>query len=243
MKSGTIPEFPHFLHLGDSFAQIPFLATMATFDITQEHDGIVIISGFGDKHWETAAYVNGQLFASDRHGFEDDQPATKLCKHLATLSGHAWREYTTHFGWRLRSWCEVPKSLAEYDAQTLQHFKEMTPESFLDEIGAPAIPRKPDEELGLMSRAYELSGGNSAQYHAWHADWLGTKGCFSDRFQSEIDRFILLYARDELKSESSQQAWNQQRELLLSHLSEYLLEAYRAEKPLDPVAARARKVT
>lgn len=216
---------------------------MTALDITNVSNGIVVVSGFGEKHWETAIYINGELFAEGRDALEDDHPATKLCKHLAGKAGYSWEERETHIWWRMSSYSDIPGTLAEYDAATVQAYKEDYEQQYLEFSRESYIPSSQEEENRHAYHAYALSGGDETQFKPWYETWLKEKQSFNDRFRAEVDKFLLLQARRNPDEEWETSPSREQQKKLRKYLAEYLLEMFRAEKPLDPVAKRARAAT
>ena len=215
---------------------------MPTLDITNIRGDLVIVSGFGLKHWETAVYLKGALFASGRDGFEDaDHPATKLSKHLAAEAGYSWVERETHIWWRQGSWSDIPESLSEYDALTLEAYRATSEQGYLESIRGAYIPRNVEEERHNVAGAFAFSGGDEDQFETWYSAWLENHRSFNDRYRSEVDKRIILDARrKESDSVEVTLASAEQYKVLQDLLTGYLLEAYRADKPLDTVAIRAQ---
>jgi hypothetical protein len=224
----------------ESFSSSKNVPHMTTLDITNTSTGIILLQGFGEKHWETGIYLNGNLFEGGRDDFEEDEPSTKLCRFLAKEAGYSWEEHTTHIWWRLSSYSDIPGTLAEYDEQTVQAYRNASVDDYAAGLEQLFIPDKRDEEYRMMYRAFALSGGDDVQFDTWYDGWLQTHRSFNDRHRADMDRYLALGARVRNDESSMRDALEQQRNVLRGHLKQYLVDAYRADKPLDPVAKRAR---
>ena len=215
---------------------------MTTFDITQKHDGIVVLSDFGRKYRKTAVYLHGELFTTSRDGYKDDHPATKLSKHLAAEAGHVWREYTTHIWWHLSNQFDIPETLADYDAATTEAYRTAWAGKYLEYIESSDIPRGPEDEEWLVRRHYVLSGGKEEDFVTWYyTTWLESRKSYNERCRNDMDKYQLLEAICNWHPDDVRGEIDQQHQVLRAHLREYLLGVYRATKPLDPVAERAGK--
>ena len=204
---------------------------MKTLDITKTHEGIVVLTGFGGKHWETGYYLNGKLYAEGREGLEDAEALAKLCKKLAKDAGCSWSERLTHIWWRLESYSDIPKTLSAYDAKTVKAYQTQGEEA-LEEVVGSFTSRESDEKY-RVSKAYELGGGAEDKFEAWYAEYLTQMGSFNRMHDEKMARYLRL-SRD-----TATDVFTQAQAELADLWRSYLFDVYRANKPLDPVAKRA----
>lgn len=215
---------------------------MKTLDITEVHDGLVIVHGFGDKDWDTAVYVDGNLVGQSREGFDDDQVSTNLSKHLAQKMGLAWEERITHIWWRRSFHSQAPATLAEYDKETLAGYQTAKADDFAQFIvDRVHIPRKTEDERYVAVFGYELSGGDSEQFNAWYETWRSENQSFNEKHRKEVDARLLLETRyREIPDNSLLAEINRHTSGLETLFIAYMRELYLANKPLDTVALRAK---
>jgi hypothetical protein len=207
---------------------------MKTLDVARTHDGIVVVSGFGAKAWETAYYVNGKLFAADRETPEDAKALRKLCKKLAKDLGYTWAERFTHIWWRLDSYVDVmPKTLAVYDRETVKAYERYSEEDLQDR--AVFISLRPADEMSAVSEVYELSGGLEDEFEDWYRAYLADVGTFN----AMHDEKLALYMR--LGRTTPDAEYREVQAELEDLTRAYLADVYRAPKPLDAVAKRVLK--
>jgi hypothetical protein len=204
---------------------------MKTLDVTKTHAGIVVLTGFGGKAWDTAYYLNGKLYAEGREDPSDSEALAKLCRKLAKDAGYAWSERLTHIWWRLSNHSDVPKTLAVYDAKTVKAYQTLGPSSF-DEMHVWVAQRASDE-MYMVSEAYELSGGAEGQFEGWYRDYLEKTGSFNSIHDDKLAR----YAR--MRPETPKAEFETCHGELATLMRAYLADVYRAPKPMDAVAKRA----
>ena len=207
--------------------------TLKTLDITKTHAGLVVLSGFGNDHWESAYYLNGKLYASG-DSVEDSQSLTKLCKKLARDAGYTWTERRTHIWWRLESFSDIPKTLKAYDRDTLEAYRKLGA-STLAELALNYVPSAVADEKEVVRQVYELAGGEHEQFEVWFINYLKTVGSFNKNFEAQVSRYLRLDGQtpaDEFKATLA--------DTLLCWRT-YLNGVFLASKPLDAVARRALK--
>jgi hypothetical protein len=147
----------------------------------------------------------------------------------------------THIWWRQASYHDAPKTLAEYGEKTLQAYRNATEKELQPMLDRLYTPRNADDERRYVHRAYVLSGGDSDQFGQWYETWVKQQQTFQDRFRDDFDKRLLMEARWQADGRGEFTAEHEAQIKLLEELTKaYVLDAYRAEKPLDPVALRAR---
>jgi hypothetical protein len=215
---------------------------MKTLDITEVHNGLVIVHGFGDKYWDTAVYVDGTIVGQSREGFDDDQVSTNLSKHLAQKMGLAWEERATHIWWRRSFHSQAPATLAEYDAKTVEGYQTADEDDFVEfVVNRIQVPRRAEDERYIAVLSYELSGGDCEQFDVWYETWLSENQSFNEKHRKEVDARLLLEARyREMPDDSLLPEIGQHTSELKALFVAYMREFYCTTKPLDPVAQRAK---
>jgi hypothetical protein len=217
---------------------------MRTLDINDSPNGIVILNGFGDKDWEFATYLNGKLIGQSRQDLEEDHPSLKLNRLLAVEAGLSWEERLTHIWWRTTFYCTAPDTLSEYVEKTLEAFRNASEKDLQPVLERAYIPREPADAIRQVGWAYSLGGGAEGQFDSWYKNWLVAQQSFEERFHVELER------RRELEeawkaagSNALSDEHKAQFRILEKCMQEYLLDAYRADKPLDSFAKRARNAS
>lgn len=207
---------------------------MKTLDVSKNHDGIVVLSGFGNDHWKTAYYLNGKLYASGRYCMEEADVLAKLCRKLAKDAGYAWTERHTHIWWRLESFPEIPKTLKAYDAQTADAYRTRGA-SALAERPIKYLPQRITEEKDEVRTVYELAGGAPDQFDDWFYAYVQTVGSFNSKCEESVLRYR------QCTGQTAPDEFNAAFNGAANDLRRYLDAVFRAPKPLDAVARRALK--
>jgi hypothetical protein len=200
-----------------------------TFDITQTASSLVALSGFGTEHPEVGYYRDGVLFAKGRAGEGAPAEVVALRKTAAEGATVALTERQTHIWWRFTASCDIPQTLAEYDAKTVKAFQTRAKSTFTSlSLGQAELEAS---EIDVVSLAYELAGGDVAEFNSWYLDRLVHIGSFAEHY-AELER--------ELKYTDS---WSEACPAIIEKMEYlgqgYLEKAFHTHKPLDAVARRA----
>ena len=167
---------------------------------------IKIVSGFGDKHWGVAIYIDDKLFADDDHDsdFPDEGSAAyKLLKKMAKQSNIQWREITTHICYRLNSYyTPIPKTWKQYEDNILKYYQAHQTFKSVEEFAYTSPPQ--DDEQRYIEQVFELSGGKN--FEKFYPTYLAH---FIPLFEEEVWKEYTLSADKYSRNRGDENAWNE----------------------------------
>jgi hypothetical protein len=137
---------------------------------------IKIVSGFGDKHWGTAIYVDDKLFSDDSYDSDypdEDSSVMKLLKKLVKDYKINWSEITTHPCYRLSFYySEVPKTWKKYEDIIMQFYNAHQTYASVEEfVPNHYFPQYDDNEKHAVFKVFELNGGtNFEQFYTQYLE-------------------------------------------------------------------------
>lgn len=189
----------------------------------------MVLSGFGPQHPEVGYYRDGVLFAKGRVGEESPDEVVMLRNAAAEDATVALFERQTHIWWRLTSSADIPETLAAYDVETVKAFQTRTKSTFTSlSLGQAELDVS---EIDVVCLAYELAGGDVAEFDNWYLDRIVQGGTYAEKY-AELET--------ELKyTEGWSDAYSAVVEEMEFLAGIYLKRVFHAHKPLDAVARRA----